>query len=173
MFSVSRLKDAALEGLEKLFPTAPSSAPTVKTHGIQPVGNPSALSHVINTLTPDAAQRPAPVKSAPPKSSGTVFVPASAGVKGDERATQRGVVLAAVNRYYQDKGYDFSRAAIEEAAGRVELDVKNLELTYLRDAKGVWRAIRTASRLWAIRYCSQTSRDMIKEFFSLKRGLLS
>jgi hypothetical protein len=76
------------------------------------------------------------VKSAPPKSSGTVFVPSSAGVKGDERATQRGVVLAAVNKYYQDKGYDFSRAAIEEAAGRLELDVKNLELTYLRDAKG-------------------------------------
>jgi hypothetical protein len=24
-----------------------------------------------------------------------------------------------------------------------------------------------------LRYCSQTSRDMIKEFFSLKRGLLS
>jgi hypothetical protein len=65
-----------------------------------------------------------------------VFVPASAGVKGDERATQRGVVMAAVNRYYQDKGYSFSRAAIEEAAGHVELDVKTLELTYLRDAQG-------------------------------------
>jgi hypothetical protein len=115
---------------------SPSAAPTVKTPGFHSGATPSALSHVINTLTPDGVQRPAPVKSAPPKSSGTVFVPASAGVKGDERATQRGVVMAAVNRYYQDKGYQFSRAAIEEAAGQVELDVKNLELTYLRDAKG-------------------------------------
>jgi hypothetical protein len=143
MFSVNRLKSAALDGLGKLFPTAPTAAPTVKTPGFHPGANPSALSHVINTLTPDAAQRPAPVKSAPSKSPGTVFVPASAGVKGDERATQRGVVLAAVNKYYQDKGYDFSRAAIEEAAGQVELDVKNLELTYLRDAKG--NMVRDAS----------------------------
>jgi hypothetical protein len=121
MFSVSRLKTVALDGLGKLLASAPSAAPALKTPGIAPGGSP-ALSHVINTFAPDAAQAAPPVKSSPPpKNSGTVFVPASAGVKSDERATQRGVVMAAVNRYYQDKGYSFSRAAIEEAAGHVEL----------------------------------------------------
>jgi hypothetical protein len=137
----SILPESVSAKIERLLANGPNAAktPPFAPNELTPKSGAAnaALSHVINTLTPNAAQRSAPVKSAPPpKSSGTVFVPASAGVKGDERATQRSVVLAAVNRYYKDKGYDFSRAAIEEAAGRLELDVKNLELTYLRDAKG-------------------------------------
>jgi hypothetical protein len=54
MFSVSRLKNAARSGLEKLFPLSPS-APTAKTPGFQPGANPSALSHVVNRIAPDAA----------------------------------------------------------------------------------------------------------------------
>jgi hypothetical protein len=137
MFSVSRLKNAARSGLEKLFPTAPLSSPIVKTPAIQSSPN-AALSHVVKRIAPDAAHPSPSVKTQAKTPPGTVFVPASAtaSAKGDERVAQRGVVLAAVNTYYQDKGYSFSRAAIEEAAGHVELDVKTLELTYLRDAKG-------------------------------------
>jgi hypothetical protein len=137
-FARSILPGRLVSALDRLTNApSPNAAPVVKTPGIAPGASASALAHVINTFAPDAAQGSQPVKSSPPpKPSGTVFVPASAGVKGDERATQRGVVMAAVNRYYQDKGYSFSRAAIEEAAGQVELDVKQLELTYLRDANG-------------------------------------
>jgi hypothetical protein len=137
MFNVSRLKDAARSGLEKLFPTGPLSSPIVKTPGIQSSPN-AALSHVVKTLTAGAAHPSPSVKTQAKTPPGTVFVPASAtaSAKGDARVAQRGVVLAAVNTYYQDKGYSFSRAAIEEAAGHVELDVKTLELTYLRDAQG-------------------------------------
>jgi hypothetical protein len=137
-FARSILPERLVGALDRLTNApSPNAAPVVKTPGIAPGRSASALAHVINTFAPDAARGSQPVKSSPPpKLSGTVFVPASAGVKGDERATQRGVVMAAVNRYYQDKGYSFSRAAIEEAAGHVELDVKTLELTYLRDAQG-------------------------------------
>jgi hypothetical protein len=137
MFSVSRLKDAARSGLEKLFPTGPLSSPIVKTPGIQSSPN-AALSHIVKRIAPDAAHPWPSVKTQAKTPPGTVFVPASAtaSANGDERVAQRGVVLAAVNTYYQDKGYQFSRAAIEEAAGQLELDVKTLELTYLRDAQG-------------------------------------
>jgi hypothetical protein len=135
-FARSILPERLVSAFDRLT-NAPSAAPVGKTPGIAPGAAASAVAHVINTFAPDAARGSQPVKSSPPPTpSGTVFVPASAGVKGDERATQRGVVLAAVNKYYQDKGYQFSRAAIEEAAGHVELDVKTLELTYLRDAQG-------------------------------------
>jgi hypothetical protein len=92
----------------------------------------------VNTLAPDAAQRPMSAKPPAKTPPGTVFVPASAtaSAKGDARVAQRAVVLSAVNRYYHDKGYDFSHAAIEEAAARLELDGAKLELTHLRDAKG-------------------------------------